>query len=88
MAVFVMLTVDLNQSASTSVREKFYDSLAKSQWTKLALTTTWTASFKDGATVAAVLAATKRDVEVAAAAAGGPKYEAAAMAGEQAPTTW
>lgn len=88
MQVHVMLTVDLNRYVGDEARKRFYEYLAKEQWTKLSLTTTWRATFKDGVTTAAAIGATKTDVKNAAAYAGIGNYEAAAEPGYEAPTVW
>lgn len=48
MQVYVMLTIDLNRGVTDEARENFYESLKQQQWTKLKLTTTWHAKFKEG----------------------------------------
>lgn len=87
MAVTVMLSVDLNGVTST-MRTKFYEELANKQWTKLKLTTTWTARFKEGVTKDSALSTTKFDVKAAALAAGVKDYEAAASLSDELPTQW
>jgi hypothetical protein len=88
MKVYVMLTVDLNRYVSEDARKRFYEYLAKEQWTKLSLTTTWCAAFKDGVTTVEAITTTKTDVKNAAAHAGVGNYEAAAEPGYEAPTVW
>lgn len=88
MAVYVMLTVDLNRDVSAEARQKFNEHLAGAKWTKLKLTTTWYAKFKDGTTTDGAISETKADVKRAADQAGIRSYEAAAEAGEAAPAAW
>lgn len=88
MQVYVMLTVDLNHRVSEDARNKFNESLKEQQWTKLKLTTTWQAKFKEGVTVEGAISTTKADLKRAAAAAGISNYEGAAQAGYDAPAVW
>lgn len=88
MAVYVMLTVDLNKNVSEDARAKFYEKLKQEKWQKLKLTTTWHASFDVSFTKQSALQTTKSDVAAAAAVAGIRNYEAAAEAGDEPPTSW
>lgn len=88
MQVYVMLTVDLNRGVSEDAREKFNESLKEQQWTKLKLTTTWYAKFKEGVTAEGAINTAKADVKRAAAHASISNYEGAAEAGYSAPTVW
>jgi hypothetical protein len=87
MAITVMLNVDLNGVTST-MRTKFYEELENKQWTKLRLTTTWTARFREGTTKDAALITTKSDVKTAALVAGVKDYEAAASLSDELPSQW
>ncbi|MBB1632268.1 hypothetical protein [Cupriavidus sp. UME77] len=88
MAVFVMLTVDLNRGVTEEARDKFNEALKQEQWTKLTLTTTWYAKFKEGVTEAGALDTTKVDVTNAASHAGITNYEVAAIPSTSMPTIW
>jgi len=88
MSVYVMLTVDLDSGVSDAARKKFNAYLAKENWKKLKLTTTWYASFKERATNAGAIGAAKTVVKNAAADADISNYEAAALAGDAVPTVW
>jgi len=86
--VYVMLTVDLNRGVSDEARKKFYDYLAKEQWTRLKLTTTFWAKFAETATLEGAINTTKKDVRNAASSSGISYYEAAAEIGTSAPSVW
>ncbi|WP_295968683.1 hypothetical protein [uncultured Xanthomonas sp.] len=88
MTVYVMLTVDLNRGVSDEARQKFYDYLAKEQWTRLKLTTTFWARFAETATPEGAINATKKDVNNAASSSGISYYEAAAEVGSSTPSVW
>jgi len=88
MAVSVLLTVDLNRGVSEAARKIFNDKMVELNWRRLSLTTSWTATFVEGATLGAALATAKSDVGKATAAAGVNNYEAAAQAGPQPVEVW
>lgn len=87
MAWHVFLTVDLN-NVTTEARNKFYEHLANNQWTKLKLTTSWTARFKPEITKARAVEVTQSDVRSAAAYAGIRDYEAGLTTSEDPATLW
>lgn len=88
MSLHVMLTIDLNRGVSEEARQKFYDYLAKEQWTRLKLTTTFWAKFAETATPESAISTTKMDVRNAALTSGVVNYEAAAEVGNSAPSVW
>lgn len=88
MTVYVMFTVDLNRGVSDEARQKFYDYLAKEQWTRLKLTTTFWARFAENATPEGAINATKKYVKNAASSSGISYYEVAAEVGSSAPSVW
>jgi len=88
MTIYVMLTVDLNRGVSDDARQKFYAYLAKEQWNRLKLTTTFWAKFSENSTPDGAIGATRKDVRNAAVSAGISYYEAAAEIGSSAPTVW
>ena len=88
MAVYVMLTVDLDQHVTSRAREHFNQALAKDNWNKLHLTTTWYAQFKDNIDPGDAIDETKREVHAAAVSAGIARYEAAAEVGASRPVVW
>lgn len=88
MSIYAMLTVDLNESVSTEARRKFAEHLAKENWAKRPLTTTWTASFSSAFQAQSVIETAKEDVAAAAALAGIKNYEAAIAISDTPPTMW
>ncbi len=87
--MYAMLSLDLERNTTTEKREKFYEYLKKEQWTKVPnVTTTWYASFKDGATESGIISATKTDVTNAANYAGVTSYNAVVNVGPSKPITF
>lgn len=89
MSVKAMLTIDLNRNVTSEQRETFYKELSSRQWKKVdTLTTTWSASFKDGVSSEPAINETKKDVAAAAETAKVSAYDAAVMIGPESPTIW
>ena len=89
MSVKAMLTIDLNHNVTGEQRETFYKELLSRQWKKIdSLTTTWSASFKDGVSTESAVNEAKNDVAAAAAVAKIAAYDAAVMLGPESPVIW
>jgi hypothetical protein len=87
--MYAMLSLDLERYTTDENREKFYEYLKKEQWIKVPrVTTTWYASFKDGATEQGIVSAAKTDVANAAKYAGVSSYNAVVNVGPSMPTTF
>lgn len=87
--MYAMLSLDLDRNTSTEKRDNFYEYLKKEQWTKAPkVTTTWYASFKDGATESGIINATNTDVANAAKYAGVTSYDAVVHVGINKPTSF
>jgi hypothetical protein len=83
--VHVLHTVDLDKAVTTDQRDKFAEYLANKQWVKLALTTTWAATYQDSDSYDDVAHAVKIDTVLAAKHAGISTYEIAFMIGDRPP---
>lgn len=85
--MYAMLSLDLDKKTTSEQREKFYEYLKKENWTKIPkVTTTWYASFKEGATESGVISATKTYVSNAAKNAGVITYDCVVNVGQSTPT--
>lgn len=83
MALNALLTVDLENGVSSEKRQKFNEKMKELSWNKInALTTTWQASWKEGATESGALTTTRNDVKQALSYAGISSYHAAVKIGE------
>lgn len=72
---YALLTVDLDKGVTSDQRKTFNEEMANRHWTKMATTTTWSASFTAGSTPTGILTETKADVAAAASAAKVTKWE-------------
>lgn len=88
MIINILLTVDLNDHVPYEARAKFYGILKQKGLIRRKLTTTWTATFKPGATKDSAVAYVQEAVILAAAASGVSDYEALVMPSDVAPTEW
>ena len=87
--MYAMLSLDLDRKTTTEQRDKFYEHLKNEQWTKVPkVTTTWHASFKDGATESGIISTTKSDVANAVKHAGVTAYDAVVHVGPSKPTSF
>ncbi len=83
MSLYALLTLDLH-GADTDQRTTFNEYMRAKNWTKLAVSTAWTATFSPPAIRSGVIQATRTTVAAAAAAAGITSYQTALQVGLEA----
>lgn len=74
----VLLTVDLN-SVNTNQRQRFYDEMESRQFSKISLTTTWKAHFKEDVAYDEAVSTCRNDLKNCAILANISNYEFAML---------
>jgi hypothetical protein len=88
MALYAMLTLDLNRNVSDEARTKFYGFLISKNWQRLKLTTTFWCTYSAAGNEQQAVQWSKTYVQQAASYAGITNYEAAVQVGTTAPAIW